>query len=183
MSQNEFRPTAIEFTFWEQKNCETKTRPVLNRSQDSSSKLLLQKRYNRSVVSIAIFISNLVRFHTKETNIWELRDQMPSAWTTMILVQSSTALGDTQDTVVISHENDIEQIILWITISWGTSRIRTHDLVIVGRTRCHLSYRDSVKLGVVYAEFKLVLFTIQVWVTLHLFGEEYFLFFLYVGVL
>ena len=37
--------------------------------------------------------------------IWELRDQMPSAWTTMILVQSSTAFGDTQDTMIANHEN------------------------------------------------------------------------------
>ena len=39
--------------------------------------------------------------------IWELSDQMPSALTTMILVQSSTALGDTttKDTVIANHVN------------------------------------------------------------------------------
>ena len=31
---------------------------------------------------------------------------MPSAWTTLILVQSSTALGDTQDTVIANHESN-----------------------------------------------------------------------------
>ena len=36
--------------------------------------------------------------------IWELRDQMPSAWTAMILVHSSTALGDAKGTMVFSHE-------------------------------------------------------------------------------
>ena len=44
------------------------------------------------------------KWFNQSINIWELRDQMQSAWTTMILVHSSTALGDAQDTMVFSHE-------------------------------------------------------------------------------
>ena len=110
-----------------------------------------------SIVTMTVNVCPLCVFFWYKYYIWELRDQMPSAWTTMILVQSSTALGDTQDTVVISHESNIEQITLWNTISWGTrnGEIRTWDLQILTWPLFHLSYRASVELKLLNFDFRL----------------------------
>ena len=77
---------------------------------------------------------------------WELRDQLPSAWTTMILIQSFTAHGDTHDTVIIYY-HALKQTI-WLQLSLiliGTSEVWTRDLWIWNRLHSHLSYHPLTK--------------------------------------
>ena len=63
-----------------------------------------------------------------------------------ICYYSSTAHGDTHDTVIANHENDIEQIILLKQDLFGSgnSEVRTHYLSILTRPLYHPSYRASV---------------------------------------